>query len=105
MNELPTDPHVQSYAILRLEAQGHAIRAMLALLIADNPTALEGLRRYANMVEDLGLAAMLTDEQITQMRGEMDLVLDAAGSIHGALGIGPDMKPDTRSSEGAPPRS
>lgn len=101
MNELPTDPRAQSYAILKLEAQVHAMRSMIALLVADNAAVLKGLKHYAGMVEDIGLAAMLTDEQIFQMRDEIDAVLETVSLLHKALGIDPDKNLTDAAGEGS----
>lgn len=75
MNELPIDSRAQSYAILKLEAQAHATRSMIALLAAQNAAVLKGLKHYAGMVEDIGVGAMLTDDQVGQMRNEIESVL------------------------------
>jgi hypothetical protein len=90
MNELPTDPRAQGLAILRLEAQVQALRFMVALLIADNGTVLKGVRHYAGMVEDISLASMATDDQITTMREEFESVLESIDKFHKAAGIDPD---------------
>lgn len=90
MNELPIDPRAQSYAILKLEAQVHAMRSMIALLVADNAAVLKGLKQYAGMVEDIGMGAMLTDDQVGQMRDEIDSVLETVRLLHDALGIDPE---------------
>lgn len=90
MDELPTDPRAQSYAILKLEAQVHAMRSMIALLVADNAAVLKGLKHYAGMAEDIGLGAMLTDDQVVQMKGEIDAVLETVSLLHSALGIDPE---------------
>ena len=69
----PTDPI--SVAILDLEAQVHAHRLMLGLLLADNELALKVLRHIAPSLPDLSLRLPVTDRQIAVMTDEVAAVL------------------------------
>ncbi|QJW84374.1 hypothetical protein HK414_13055 [Ramlibacter terrae] len=93
MDELPTNPEAQSAAILTLEARVHAMHSMIALLVADNAAVIERLKEYAGIVEDIGLATPLTDQQISTMHREIEGVLHTVAAIHQRLGIDPSAPP------------
>jgi hypothetical protein len=72
--QIPTDP--QSTAILRLEARMHAQKVILAILCADNPAALNAVRRYAAISGDVASQFLLTDDQLDIYKKEFDQLVE-----------------------------
>ena len=89
MDESPLDPESRDAATLKLEAQLHAMRSMIALLVADNPNVFHLLTRYSAVIQEMALNAAVTDQQIAQIRDEFDTVLESVAAVHKVLGIDP----------------
>lgn len=93
MDELPTDPRAQSFAILNLEARMHVLRTIVSILVADNAPAINGVKSLsAALAGGAMLGELVTDAQIEQMGAEVGAVLASVDRIHKGLGIDPEAK-------------
>lgn len=89
MNEAPSSP--EAYAILKLEAEVHALRSITSLLVADSAMATKMLRTMAGLAEEVALGSLLSDAQIVHFRNYIESVVEAVASTHERAGINPDI--------------